>query len=57
MTSFLAIAVQVHDELVLEVDQSVVKEAALLLKMGMENAASLLGTCLLSLQVFFNIFL
>lgn len=34
---------QVHDELVLEVDPSVVKEAASLLQKSMENAASLLG--------------
>lgn len=34
---------QVHDELVLEVDPSVVKEAATLLQKSMENAASLLG--------------
>lgn len=34
---------QVHDELVLEVDPSVVKEAAALLQKSMENAASLLG--------------
>lgn len=34
---------QVHDELVLEVDPSMVKEAAALLQISMENAASLLG--------------
>lgn len=37
--------IQVHDELVLEVDPSMIKEAALLLQMCMENAASLLGLC------------
>lgn len=36
------ILLQVHDELVLEVDPSVIKEAALLLQTGMENAVSLL---------------
>ncbi|KAK9273993.1 hypothetical protein L1049_018807 [Liquidambar formosana] len=36
------ILLQVHDELVLEVDPSVVKEAGLLLQMSMESAASLL---------------
>jgi len=41
------IAIQVHDELVLEVDPSVIKEAALLLQMSMENAALLLGIFLL----------
>lgn len=40
---FLGISVQVHDELVLEVDPSVMKEAGLLLKMTMENSTSLLG--------------
>jgi DNA polymerase theta len=33
----------VHDELVLEVDPSMVAEAAKLLQICMENAASLLG--------------
>lgn len=37
------IALQVHDELVMEVDPSLTKEAALLLRMSMENAALLLG--------------
>ncbi|XP_059641680.1 helicase and polymerase-containing protein TEBICHI isoform X1 [Cornus florida] len=36
------ILLQVHDELVLEADPSVIKEAALLLQMSMESAASLL---------------
>lgn len=40
---------QVHDELVLEVDPSVLKEAASLLRMSMENAALLLGINLMSL--------
>lgn len=34
---------QVHDELVLEVDPSYAKEAAMLLQTSMENAVSLLG--------------
>ncbi|KAF8407042.1 hypothetical protein HHK36_006167 [Tetracentron sinense] len=38
------ILLQVHDELVLEVDPSVIQEAGLLLQMSMENAVSLLGT-------------
>lgn len=37
------IVIQVHDELVLEADPSVIKEAALLLQTSMENAVSLLG--------------
>ncbi|KAM7459401.1 hypothetical protein LguiA_036395 [Lonicera macranthoides] len=37
------ILLQVHDELVLEADPSVLKEAGLLLRMSMETAASLLG--------------
>ncbi|CAN4127872.1 unnamed protein product [Withania somnifera] len=37
------IILQVHDELVLEADPSVAKEAGLLLKMSMETAVSLLG--------------
>lgn len=37
------IAIQVHDELVLEVDPAVIKEAALLLQTSMENAALLRG--------------
>ena len=41
---------QVHDELVLEVDHCVIKEAVSLLQMSMENAASLLGTCLISFE-------
>ncbi|RYR05537.1 hypothetical protein Ahy_B06g085400 isoform A [Arachis hypogaea] len=36
------ISLQVHDELVLEVDPSVIREAAALLKTSMENAVSLL---------------
>lgn len=36
------ILLQVHDELVLEVDPSVLREAGLLLKTSMESAASLL---------------
>lgn len=39
--------IQVHDELVLEVDPSVIKETALLLRISMENAASLLGNYIL----------
>lgn len=35
--------VQVHDELVLEADPSIIKEAGFLLKTSMECAASLLG--------------
>lgn len=34
---------KVHDELVLEADPSVAKEAGLFLQMSMENAVSLLG--------------
>ena len=34
---------QVHDELVLEADPSVIKEAGLLLEKTMESAATLLG--------------
>lgn len=34
-----------HDELVLEVDPSLIKEAALLLRNCMESAALLLGMC------------
>jgi len=41
---------QVHDELVLEVDPSILREAGMLLKMCMENAASLLGLCLIICQ-------
>lgn len=41
---FQVTVTQVHDELVLEVDPSVIKEAALLLKTSMENAVSLLGS-------------
>lgn len=51
----LVIATQVHDELVLEVDSTVVKEAAFLLQKCMESAAMLLGTsssrCLIFLLV------
>lgn len=39
----LQMAMQVHDELVLEVDPSMIREAALLLQTCMENAALLLG--------------
>ncbi|CAK7353378.1 unnamed protein product [Dovyalis caffra] len=38
----LVATIQVHDELVLEVDPSLINEAALLLQWSMENAASLL---------------
>jgi len=39
--------IQVHDELVLEVDPSYVKLAAMLLQTSMENAVSLLGMFLI----------
>ncbi|XP_050938206.1 helicase and polymerase-containing protein TEBICHI isoform X2 [Cucumis melo] len=45
------IVLQVHDELVLEVDPSVVKEAASLLQKSMENAASLLVPLQVKLKV------
>ncbi|WJX16443.1 DNA-directed DNA polymerase [Trifolium repens] len=45
------ILLQVHDELVLEVDPSVVKEAALLLQTSMENAVSLLVPLNVKLKV------
>ncbi|CAJ1972305.1 unnamed protein product [Sphenostylis stenocarpa] len=45
------ILLQVHDELVLEVDPSVVKEAALLLQSSMENAVSLLVPLHVKLKV------
>ncbi|CAK9312933.1 unnamed protein product [Citrullus colocynthis] len=45
------IVLQVHDELVLEVDPSVVKEAAALLQKSMENAASLLVPLQVKLKV------
>lgn len=45
------IILQVHDELVLEVDPSVMKEAGLLLKMTMENSTSLLVPLLVKLKV------
>ncbi|XP_041019360.1 helicase and polymerase-containing protein TEBICHI isoform X2 [Juglans microcarpa x Juglans regia] len=45
------IVLQVHDELVLEVDPSVTKEAALLLQMSMENAALLLVPLHIKLKV------
>lgn len=45
------ILLQVHDELVLEVDPSVIKEAALLLQTSMENAASLLVPLHVKLKV------
>ncbi|KAG6739360.1 hypothetical protein POTOM_056954 [Populus tomentosa] len=41
------ILLQVHDELVLEVDPSLINEAALLLQMSMEDAASLLAWLLI----------
>jgi DNA polymerase I-like protein with 3'-5' exonuclease and polymerase domains len=41
----LVTTIQVHDELVLEVDPSLINEAAVLLQMSMEDAASLLGMC------------
>ncbi|CAB4266528.1 unnamed protein product [Prunus armeniaca] len=45
------ILLQVHDELVLEVDPSVIKEAALLLRTSMENAVSLLVPLQVKLKV------
>lgn len=45
------ILLQVHDELVLEVDPSVVREAALLLQTSMENAVSLLVPLNVKLKV------
>lgn len=42
-SNFLFLFPQVHDELVMEADSSVVKEAGLLLRLSMESAASLLG--------------
>ncbi|GAA0144171.1 DNA-directed DNA polymerase [Lithospermum erythrorhizon] len=45
------ILLQVHDELVLETDPSVINEAALLLKTSMENAASLLVPLHVKLKV------
>ncbi|XP_022131667.1 helicase and polymerase-containing protein TEBICHI isoform X3 [Momordica charantia] len=45
------IVLQVHDELVLEVDPSMVKEAAALLQISMENAASLLVPLQVKLKV------
>ncbi|GMH06991.1 hypothetical protein Nepgr_008831 [Nepenthes gracilis] len=42
---------QVHDELVLEVDPAFTKEAALLLKVCMETAASLLVPLQVKLKV------
>ncbi|QCD99446.1 helicase and polymerase-containing protein TEBICHI isoform X1 [Vigna unguiculata] len=45
------ILLQVHDELVLEVDPSVIKEAALLLQTSMENAVSLLVPLRVKLKV------
>ncbi|XP_061336496.1 helicase and polymerase-containing protein TEBICHI [Gastrolobium bilobum] len=45
------ILLQVHDELVLEVDPSVIKEAALLLQTSMENAVSLLVPLHVKLKV------
>lgn len=43
---------QVHDELVLEADPSVVKEAGVLLQTCMEKAVSLLGMVFKKLVVF-----
>jgi DNA polymerase I-like protein with 3'-5' exonuclease and polymerase domains len=48
----LVTTIQVHDELVLEVDPSLINEAAVLLQMSMEDAASLLGMC--SILFFFS---
>ncbi|XP_020228897.1 helicase and polymerase-containing protein TEBICHI [Cajanus cajan] len=45
------ILLQVHDELVLEVDPSVINEAALLLQTSMENAVSLLVPLTVKLKV------
>ncbi|KAG6649379.1 hypothetical protein CIPAW_07G208100 [Carya illinoinensis] len=45
------IVLQVHDELVMEVDPSLTKEAALLLRMSMENAALLLVPLHIKLKV------
>ncbi|KAK0570772.1 hypothetical protein LWI29_006315 [Acer saccharum] len=45
------ILLQVHDELVLEVDPSVIKEAALLLRKSMESAALLLVPLHVKLKV------
>lgn len=45
------ILLQVHDELVLEVDPSVIKEGALLLQTSMENAVSLLVPLHVKLKV------
>ncbi|CAH9090445.1 unnamed protein product [Cuscuta epithymum] len=45
------IVLQVHDELVLEVDPPVVKEAGMLLRMSMENAATLLVPLRVKLMV------
>ncbi|VFQ97668.1 unnamed protein product [Cuscuta campestris] len=45
------IVLQVHDELVLEVDPSVIKEAGVLLRTSMENAASLLVPLRVKLMV------
>ncbi|XP_058001762.1 helicase and polymerase-containing protein TEBICHI isoform X2 [Hevea brasiliensis] len=45
------ILLQVHDELVLEIDHRVIKEAASLLQISMENAASLLVPLQVKLKV------
>ncbi|URD79344.1 HELICc [Musa troglodytarum] len=45
------IILQVHDELVLEVDPGILKEAGILLQMNMENAASLLVPLRVKLMV------
>ena len=49
--------VQVHDELVLEVDPSYAKEAAMLLQYSMENAVSLLGMFLLYNPPFYEMYI
>ena len=53
----LDIMVQVHDELVLEVDPSYAKEAAMLLQYSMENAVSLLGMFLLYNPPFYEMYI
>ena len=49
--------VQVHDELVLEVDPSYAKEAAMLLQSRMENAVSLLGMFLMYHTLFYAMYI
>lgn len=51
---FFHIMMQVHDELVLEVDPCYVKEAAMLLQSSMENAVSLLGIPHIPYSFFWN---